>query len=86
MNRNKINFIMLKLVLTTHNNFTHVFILAQSDLQVFSLGARQMSKPISTDLSHKWMDSLQIANMFEVVFFFIYALLFIRNTLYMTSS
>ena len=43
MKRKKINFIMLKLVLTTHNNFTHVFILAQSDLHVFSLGARQMS-------------------------------------------
>ena len=43
MNRKKINFIMLKLVLTTRNNFTHVFILAQSDLHVFSLGARQMS-------------------------------------------
>ena len=43
MNRKKINFIMLKLVSTTHNNFTHVFILAQSHLQVFSLGARQMS-------------------------------------------
>ena len=42
MNRKKINFIMLKLVLTTRNNFTHVFILAQSDLQVFSLGVRQM--------------------------------------------
>ena len=69
MNRKKINFIMLKLILTAHNNVTHVFILAQSDLQVFSLGARQMSLPISTDLSHKWMDSLQIANMFEVVFF-----------------
>ena len=50
MNRKKINFIMLKLVLTTRNNFTHVFILAQSDLHVFSLGARQMSQPISTDL------------------------------------
>ena len=86
MNRKKINFIMLKLVLTTRNNFTHVFILAQSDLHVFSLGARQMSLPISTDLSHKWMDSLQIAIMFEVVIFFIHALLFIRNTLYMTSS
>ena len=43
MNRKKRNFIMLKLVLTTRNNFTHVFILAQSDLHVFSLGARQMS-------------------------------------------
>ena len=43
MKRKKINFIMLKLVLTTHNNFTHVFILTQSDLHVFSLGARQMS-------------------------------------------
>ena len=43
MKRKKINFIMLKLVLTTRNNFTHVFILAQSDLHVFSLGARQMS-------------------------------------------
>ena len=43
MNRKKINFIMLKLVLTTCNNFTHVFILAQSDLQVFSLDAKQMS-------------------------------------------
>ena len=42
MKRKKKNFIMLKLVLTTHN-FTHVFILAQSDLYVFSLGARQMS-------------------------------------------
>ena len=86
MNRKKINFIMLKLVLTTRNNFTHVFILAQSDLHVLSLGARQMSQSISTDLSHKWMDSLTIAIMFEVVFFFIHALLFIRNTLYMTSS
>ena len=55
---------MLKLVLTTRNNFTHVFILAQSDLHVLSLGARQMSQPISTDLSHKWVDSLQIAIMF----------------------
>ena len=43
MNRKNINFIMLKLVLTTRNNFTHVFILAQSDLHVFSLGARQIS-------------------------------------------
>ena len=43
MNRKKINFIMLKLELTTRNNFTHVFILAQFDLHVFSLGARQMS-------------------------------------------
>ena len=43
MNRKKINVIMLKLELTTGNNFTHVFILAQSDLQVFSLGARQIS-------------------------------------------
>ena len=43
MNRKTINFIMLKLILTTHNNFTHVFILAQSDLRVFSLGERQMS-------------------------------------------
>ena len=43
MNRKKIDFFMLKLELTTRNNFTHVFTLAQSDLQVFSLGARQMS-------------------------------------------
>ena len=43
MNRKKINFFMLKLVLTTRHNFTHVFILAQSDLHVFSLGARQMA-------------------------------------------
>ena len=43
MNRKKIFFTMLKLVATTCNNFTHVFILAQSHLQVFSLGARQMS-------------------------------------------
>ena len=43
MKRKKINFIMLKLVLTTRKNFTRVFILAQSDLHVFSLGARQMS-------------------------------------------
>ena len=43
MNRKKINFIMLKLVLTTRNNFTHVFILAQSNLHVFSLGTRKIS-------------------------------------------
>ena len=43
MKRKKINFLMLKLVLTTRKNFTHVFILAQPDLHVFSLGARQMS-------------------------------------------
>ena len=43
MNWKKINFIMLKLELTTHNNCTHVFILAQCDLHIFSLGARQMS-------------------------------------------
>ena len=43
MNRKKIDFFMLTLELTTRNNFTHVFILAQSDLHVFSLGARQMS-------------------------------------------
>ena len=43
MNRKKIDFYMLKLELTTRNNFTHVFILAQSDLHVFRLGARQMS-------------------------------------------
>ena len=43
MKKKKINFIMLKLVLTTHNNFTRVFILAQCNLHVFSLGARQMS-------------------------------------------
>ena len=43
MNRKKLNFIMLKLVLTTRNNFTHVFILAQSDLHEFSLGTRQIA-------------------------------------------
>ena len=32
MNRKKINFIMLKLVSTTHNNFTHVYILAPTGI------------------------------------------------------